>query len=133
MRTIIVVALIATVSALPAFAQAQTHKRAGTIAKWTLIGAGAGFGIGFLQGMRVYDDAIYAEQKIWRAAWLSALAGGAIGVLVGAARSHPGRQPSVSSLPVDSRVTSAWARVRLKPPASPTDRLYDGLFTAAAE
>jgi hypothetical protein len=131
MRTTIIAGIIVTLlSASPAFAESHPHKRAATITKWALIGAGAGFGIGFFQGMRAYDDATYAEQKIWRAAWLSALAGGVIGGVVGAARSNPARTQSGAAPPDASLSHSTWAHVRLRAPASPTDRLYRGLFAA---
>lgn len=132
MRTTIVAGIIFTLlSSSPVFAESRPHTRAATITKWALIGAGAGFGIGFLQGVRAYDDATYAEQKIWRAAWLSALAGGVIGGAVGAIRSNPARMPNVAARPERSPAKPAWADVRLKLPASPTDRLYRNLFVEA--
>jgi hypothetical protein len=134
MRTTIAAGIIVTLlSAAPAFAGPHPHQRAATITRWALIGAGAGFGIGFFQGMRVYDDATYAEQKIWRAAWLSALAGAAIGGAIGAVRSKPARMPDTASRPDTSLSKSTWAHVRLEAPASPTDRLYRGLFARPAE
>jgi hypothetical protein len=131
MRTIINAGIIVVLlSASPVFAESHPHKRAATIAKWALIGAGAGFGIGFVQGMRAYDDATYAEQKIWRAAWLSALAGGVIGGVIGASRSNPARTSKGSARPDASSSNSTWARFGLEAPRSPTDRLYRGLFAA---
>jgi hypothetical protein len=133
MRTTIVAAIIVTLlSAVPAFAGPHPHKRAATITKWALIGAGAGFGTGFFQGMRVYDDATYAEQKIWRAAWLSAVAGAVIGGAIGAVRSKPARTPVTALRPDPSPSKSTWAHVQLEAPASPTDRLYRGLFAMPA-
>jgi hypothetical protein len=133
MRRIVTFGLMVTLlSASPALAESHRHKsRGATITKWALIGAGAGFGIGFFQGMRVYDDAIYAEQKIWRAAWLSALAGGLIGGAVGAARSSSAPTPNIMGRPNVSFSGSTWAHVPLKASPSPTDRLYRGLFAAA--
>ena len=133
MRTLVAGILVTLLSASPVFAESRPHTRAATITKWALIGAGAGFGIGFLQGMRVYDDATFAEQKIWRAAWLSALAGGVIGGTVGAIRSNPARTPNVSARPERSPSKPAWADVRLRLPASPTDRLYRNLFVEAKQ
>ena len=133
MRTPIVAAIIVTLScASPAFAQPRPHKRAATITKWALVGAAAGFGIGFFQGMRVYDDATYAEQKIWRAAWLSALAGAAVGGAIGAVRAKSPRRPDTASPPDAAPSGSTWARLRVERPPSPTDRLYRGLFAMPA-
>jgi hypothetical protein len=132
MRTTIVAGIIVTLlSASPAFARPHPHKRAATITKWALIGAGAGFGIGFFQGMRVYDDATSAQQKIWRAAWLSALAGAAIGGAVGAVRARRGSTPGTASRLDTSR--STWAHRRIEVRASPTERLFRGLFAMPAD
>jgi hypothetical protein len=127
-RTITAGLIVTLLSASPAFAESHPHRRAATITKWALIGAGAGFGVGFFQGMRAYDDAVYAEQKIWRAAWLSAVAGGAIGAAVGAARSNSARTPHVATRAHASPSQSTWAHFPLKTPASPTDRLYRDIF-----
>jgi hypothetical protein len=133
MRTTIAAGIIITLlSASPVLAQPHPHKRAATITRWALFGAGAGFGIGFFEGMRVYDDATYAEQKIWRAAWLSALAGAVIGGAIGAVRSKPARTPDTTSRPETSPSRATWAHVRLEAPATTTDRLFRGLFVAPA-
>jgi hypothetical protein len=133
MRRIVTFGLIVTLlSASPALAESHGRKsRGATVTKWVLIGAGAGFGIGFFQGMRVYDDAIYAEQKIWRAAWLSALAGAAGGAVVSAARASSARPPDVAARSDAPSARPTWAHLRLEAPPSPTDRLYRGLFAPA--
>ena len=67
--------------AAPAHAQEpqQPKRSAATVVKWTLIGAAAGAGIGFLAGFHAYDDAAYAETRIAKAS----VAGGAIGAAAG--------------------------------------------------
>ena len=54
MRTLVAGILVTLLSASPVFAESRPHTRAATITKWALIGAGAGFGIGFLQGAHVW-------------------------------------------------------------------------------
>ena len=43
---------------------------------WTLIGAAAGFGVGLFAGLRVFDDAINSDRKIWTLSLASAAGGG---------------------------------------------------------
>jgi hypothetical protein len=68
-----VLAALVLAQAAPAFAQQSTRKpsKAGTILKWTLIGAGIGAGTGFWMGFRAYDDATFAERKIAHATMVS--------------------------------------------------------------
>jgi len=51
-------------------------------AVWTAIGAGIGFGGGLLIGLQAFDDAVYAERKIWTTALVGAAAGGVAGNLL---------------------------------------------------
>jgi len=49
---------------------------------WTVVGAGAGFGLGLVAGLAVFDDAIDSERKVWTTAIVSAAVGGTLGWLV---------------------------------------------------
>jgi hypothetical protein len=49
---------------------------------WTVIGAGAGFAAGVYLGFAKFDDATYAERKIWTSAIVGAAAGGVGGALL---------------------------------------------------
>jgi hypothetical protein len=49
---------------------------------WTAIGAGAGFAAGVFIGLNKFDDALYADRKIWTTAIVSAAAGGVAGALL---------------------------------------------------
>jgi hypothetical protein len=49
---------------------------------WTLIGGGIGFGAGLLIGLGKFDDAVYAERKIWTTTLIGAAAGGVTGGLL---------------------------------------------------
>jgi len=49
---------------------------------WTVIGAGAGFAAGVYLGFAKFDDATYAERKIWTTAIVGAAAGGVGGALL---------------------------------------------------
>ena len=50
---------------------------------WTIVGAGAGFALGTYIGFAKFDDATYAERKIWTTAIVGAAAGGVGGALIG--------------------------------------------------
>jgi hypothetical protein len=131
MRRTITAALVVTLlTASPALAGSPGRKapRGQTIAKWTLIGAAAGFGIGFLHGMSAYDDAPYAEEKIWREAWIAALTGGIAGGVFGVVRSG-GQSPVTRKAPT---LQLSQPHLRLRAPASQPDRIYRSLFGATA-
>jgi hypothetical protein len=59
-------------------ASSSTRKRA----IWTVVGAGAGFAAGVYLGFAKFDDATYAERKIWTTAIVGAAAGGVAGALL---------------------------------------------------
>jgi hypothetical protein len=103
-QTAISIALAAVMLAVAAPGHAQQRDRrpskAGTIVKWTLIGAGIGTVAGFSIGFRTYDQAVYAEKYIAQAtlagAGLGAVGGWAIGnVRARAARTSPSARPSL--------------------------------------
>lgn len=49
---------------------------------WTVVGAGAGFAAGVYLGFNKFDDAVYAERKIWTTAIIGAASGGVAGALL---------------------------------------------------
>jgi hypothetical protein len=83
LATSVVVLAAMAASATPALAGQNQSKRrsARTVAIWTLTGAAAGTGLGFLLGFRAYEDAPFAERKIG----IATLAGGAVGTGLGLA------------------------------------------------
>jgi len=59
-------------------ASSSTRKRV----IWTVVGAGAGFAAGVYLGFTKFDDATYAERKIWTTSIVGAAAGGVAGALL---------------------------------------------------
>jgi hypothetical protein len=55
---------------------------------WTVVGAGAGFGVGIWAGLHVFDDSINSDRKVWTTAIISAAAGGILGHLTSRGRSR---------------------------------------------
>ena len=80
------VMLIALLLATPAAADpAREAPKASSTTKrviWTAIGAGAGFAAGVFIGLNKFDDAVYADRKIWTTAIIGAAAGGVAGALL---------------------------------------------------
>ena len=85
--------LVITTLAAPAFAdtgrergQSRDSSAASNATRkrviWTVIGAGAGFAAGVYLGFAKFDDATYAERKIWTSAIVGAAAGGVAGALL---------------------------------------------------
>lgn len=102
MRRLIAAGMILSLlTASPAFAGPRGNKRGAAIAKWAAIGAAAGFGVAFLAGMSKYDQATYAEEKIWRAAWTGAAIGLGVGAAFGSTRASHGGTVSVPGRPAD--------------------------------
>lgn len=74
---------------------------------WTAVGAGAGFGLGVLAGLHWFDDALFAERKIWTTAMISAAAGGVAGNLLSRPRaSAPSGPRTTPPVPVGTRRTT---------------------------
>lgn len=71
---------------------------------WTAAGAGAGFGAGIWVGFMLFDDARYAERKIWTTAIVGAVTGGVIANLLSRPR-QSSRSGSTTTLPVPSSAT----------------------------
>ena len=85
--------LVITMLATPAFADTGREPEKSTATKapssatckrviWTVVGAGAGFAAGVYLGFAKFDDATYAERKIWTTAIVGAAAGGVAGGLL---------------------------------------------------
>lgn len=92
-RTACGAVLIALLAAAPAAADtrrdnAQTTEHSAKSSStrkrvlWTVVGAGAGFAAGVYLGFNKFDDAVYAERKIWTTAIVGAAAGGVAGALL---------------------------------------------------
>jgi hypothetical protein len=87
----VLAATVLAATGTPARAEEQQRSggsKAGTVIKWTLIGAAAGAAAGFGLGFRWYDDAVYSERKIWSSTVLGGGVGGAIGFGIGRWRAH---------------------------------------------
>lgn len=97
---------------------------------WTIVGAGAGFGVGLWAGLTAFDDAINSDRKVWTSALVGAAIGGVAGHVLGRSRASgspdrvqgggPFEDPRVrwtipaSAPPFGSGTFAAWAR-RLPP------------------
>jgi hypothetical protein len=92
---------------------AQTTPAKPESAKWriigTAVGAGSGFFIGVLSGIAWFDDALYADRKVWTTAISFAAAGAVGGFFIG--RAADKRQPSVTARPDAGAGTDALALV----------------------
>ena len=82
---------------------------------WTVIGAGAGFAAGVYLGFAKFDDATYAERKIWTSAIVGAAAGGVGGALLSRKVAPSVPMSDVSGATVvrpwssDSWLTNPWS------------------------
>jgi len=88
---------------------------------WTIVGAGAGFGLGVWAGLTKFDDAIDSDRKVWTTAIVSAAAGGVLGFLIDrhrARRPAPAAAPPTAITPSESWRQSIYgsATATLKPP-----------------
>lgn len=86
-------------TAAPAAPVAAGQPAAGSrFPTWTVVGAGAGFGLGVWAGLTAFDDAINSDRKVWTTAIVSAAVGGVIGFLVDRRRARPPSRPSTIDL-----------------------------------
>ena len=114
-RTPVALALtiaLLTAGALPVHAQTRSS---GKTALWTIVGAGAGYGLGLFLGLNAFDDAINSDRKVWTSALVGAAAGGTAGYLIGRSR-RPASAPVVTA-PLSEREVRALAA------AAPVKRL----------
>ena len=87
----------------PQLLHAQSLQAAGNHAvRWTVVGAGAGFGVGLTTGLAAFDDAIDSDRKVWTTAIVGAAVGGTIGYLVGR-HHHRGARATATSAPSHKR------------------------------
>ena len=93
-------------------AHAQTRS-GGRTALWTIVGAGAGFGLGLFLGLNAFDDAVNSDRKVWTSALVGAAAGGTVGFLVGRSR-RPASAPVTHATLSDREVRSLAQSVRLR-------------------
>jgi hypothetical protein len=91
---------------------------------WTVVGAGAGFGLGMIVGLTAFDDAINSERKILATALATAAAGGTLGYLVTRDRQSRGpASPTRTHASLTGREIEALARavsLRSLRPGSPS-------------
>ncbi|HSC26681.1 MAG TPA: hypothetical protein VLD67_05375 [Vicinamibacterales bacterium] len=80
---------------------AQSQGGSGAVL-WTVVGAGAGFGIGLWAGLTAFDDAIDSDRKVWTTAILSGVAGGVVGYFIGRRRDAAPRT-STATRPATSK------------------------------
>ncbi len=133
-RTIVggVLLLILTGTA-PAFTQAAPQPREPY--KYRVIlsaaGAGGGFALGVCAGLAAFDDAPYANRKVWTAALVSAAAGAVGGYFIGRAVDKSAGKTSVPPNAAPWRADSlerSLARARLRLLAG--QGASDGVFRA---
>jgi hypothetical protein len=119
--------LIALLAAVPAVAdtgrdrgQARDNGASSSTRKraiWTVVGAGAGFAAGVYLGFAKFDDATYAERKIWTTAIVGAAAGGVAGALLSR---NTGRAVPVTRAPRPPEIPNiSWSEA-VRGPTAPT-------------
>ena len=106
----LIVTAILLAGASPAHAQTRSSGRA---ALWTIVGAGAGFGLGLFLGLNAFDDAINSDRKVWTSAIAGAAAGGTLGYLVGRSQ-RSASTPAASAALTEREVRSLAQSVRLR-------------------
>jgi hypothetical protein len=95
-------------------AHAQTRS-GGRTALWTIVGAGAGFGLGAYLGLRAFDDAVDSDRKVWTSALVGAAAGGVLGYVIARPR-QPSTSPSMQPRLTEREVGSLAGSVQLRSP-----------------
>ena len=95
----------------PAAKSSSTNKRV----LWTVIGAGAGFAAGTFIGFNKFDQAVYAERKIWTTAIVGAAAGGVAGALL--SRNTSRSVPIANAVRPAPTPNVSWAEALHRPPA----------------
>jgi hypothetical protein len=71
-----------------AHAQSRSPQTSRATVTWTIVGAGAGFGVGLWAGLSAFDDAINSERKVWTTAVVGAAVGAVGGYLIGRTRAR---------------------------------------------
>ena len=87
MRRIAIVIAVLMLSASARAQSAPTAQESHTAA-WTAVGAGAGFAVGLVGGLRAFDGAVNSDRKVWTTAIVSAAAGGVIAYLIARPRNQ---------------------------------------------
>ena len=112
MRTTIAALLMLIVLPAAAWAQPAASPPRKHTALWTVAGAGGGFALGMFLGLKVFDDDVESEQKVWATAIASAAAGGAIACML-SRRTRPVQRPAPATL-TDAELRELASRVRLR-------------------
>jgi hypothetical protein len=110
MRTGLTVLLILALGATAAHAQATSQPRKSHVVVWTAVSAGAGFALGTVAGLSMFDDAIDSDRKVWTTAIVSAAAGGVVAFLL--SRPHKAVRHSAAPRFTDAEVRALVASVR---------------------
>jgi 4-amino-4-deoxy-L-arabinose transferase-like glycosyltransferase len=101
--------LILALGVTTAHAQPSSQPRKSHVVVWTAVGAGAGFALGTVAGLGMFDDAINSDRKVWTTAIVSAAAGGVVALLLSRPRKvarHPANRLT------DAEVRALVASVR---------------------
>jgi hypothetical protein len=105
-----IVTTILLAGASPTYAKPRSS---GRTALWTIVGAGAGFGLGLFLGLNAFDDAVNSDRKVWTSAIAGAAAGGTLGYLVGRAQ-RGASTPATKATLSEREVRSLAQSVRLR-------------------
>lgn len=109
-RSVLIALVIALFPAWPVHAQGTTGQSSRWRATWTIVGAGAGFGVGVWAGLTAFDDAINSDRKVWTSAIVGAAIGGVGGYFIGRAQDRRGSSPARAFRPIDQPIVEDVAR-----------------------
>jgi len=84
---------------------------------WTAVGAGAGFALGTLAGLGMFDDAINSDRKVWTTAVGSAAAGGVVAFLLSLPHKAARHAAPAGLTDVEVRALAASARFQRTTPS----------------
>jgi peptidoglycan/LPS O-acetylase OafA/YrhL len=117
MRTGFAALLMLALTATLAHAQAAGSPRHNSHpVVWTAVGAGGGFALGLLAGLRAFDDDVESEQKVWATAVAGAAAGGLVAYML--SRQHTRARPAAPARLTEAEIralSSQFPRPRSTP------------------
>jgi hypothetical protein len=112
MRTGLVALLMLALTAALAQAQpAGSPQHKGHPVVLTVVGAGGGFALGLLAGLKMFDDDVESEQKVWATAAAAAFAGGLAAYMLSRQRTRA--RPAAPARLTDAEIRALAAQVRL--------------------
>ncbi len=112
MRSGFAALLILALGVTTAHAQPSSQPRKSHVVVWTAVGAGAGFALGTVAGLGMFDDAINSDRKVWTTAIVSAAAGGVVASLL--SRPHKAARHGAAARLTDAEVHALAASVRFR-------------------